>query len=90
MSMAEGKPWWQMTKTPRQGFILSAVYLVIGLGEMVSGLIPSVRVWNLVIGGSFVALGVVLLAGTVVLYRRVRSDGAASAHGQPGLPPSSR
>lgn len=86
MIMAESKPWWQVAKTPRQGIIL-AIYFAFGIQLVISGLIPSVHVWILVIGLVWVALSVVILAGALALYRRVRSRGTPQGRGLPSPPP---
>ena len=36
VNVAAGRPWWQMTKTPRQGFIPGSIYGVLSLGEWAS------------------------------------------------------
>jgi hypothetical protein len=84
MSMAEGTPWWQMTKTPWQGLLFAGIYLFLGLGQLLNGLTPSVSVWHLVLGAFGLALSIALLAGTVALYRRERAAAEAMSRALSG------
>ena len=83
MSVAAGRPWWQATKTPRQGFILGSVYGVLSLGELVSVFYFGAHVWNAGFAVLWLGLAVLYLASAAALVRRERS-GTASGTGLPG------
>ena len=78
MSNAQGagepkKPWWQLTKTARQSFLLAAVWLVVGIANLVAIVSePSDVNWShwllLAIGG---------LNGTAYLVNEIALRGRA-------------
>lgn len=71
--MAEGTPWWQLTKTTRKGFTNSALALsfgVFGLVLTLSGHLGIVY-WGLTV--FFLVVGIANLASAVALRRRERS-----------------
>ncbi|MFF0152382.1 hypothetical protein [Micromonospora sp. NPDC005203] len=68
-----GSPWWQTTKTPKQGFslggfwlFLAATYWVFAIGEPVG--------WSVVLDALAVLLAVGYLVSAVLLLRRQRSE----------------
>jgi hypothetical protein len=69
MDVAAGRPWWQVTKTARQGFVMGAFWVVLGsVGLLVAhtpGLLAVSAVW-LAVGGGY-------LVTAVALRRRERS-----------------
>jgi hypothetical protein len=89
MSVAAGKPWWQVTKTPRQGFLLGGMWTLLGLGQLLFGLSGGGHVVSLVIGALWLVLAVGYLASAAALFRRERSRTASGTSGDHGLPPSS-
>lgn len=84
--------WWQTTKTARQGFWLGGGMAIFGLAELVLGFSGGTSVWQVVIGGGFLAIGAAHLASAVALHRRQRpsvgSDDQPEAS-PPTFPPSS-
>lgn len=78
------KPWWQTAKTARQGFMMAALFGLLGL----AALLASSFVWAHLWVGAVVwlPLAVIHLISAVALRRRER----VSAGSQPGHPPSSR
>lgn len=81
--MQAGKPWWQLTKTVRQGFVMSGLSAGAGLLMLVAGFTEPSLVW--IPGVYCLLLSALYLASAVAIRRRER----ARARGQPGLPPSS-
>lgn len=85
--VAIGTPWWKMTRTARQGFILGAFILVLGVFELVllaAGHPGHTLYWlHWVVTVLFLVLGIACLASAVALRRRERSNhgpgGEASA-----------
>ena len=51
--VAAGRPWWQRTKTPRQGFIVAGGWVVVGFVELAAGLTSGGQVWYLALIASF-------------------------------------
>ena len=83
------KPWWQTTKTSRQGLMLSALWAVLGLSALLTVLLGGAPTAYL--AGAVISLA---MAGTsfvtaVMLRRRERSGAEADSASQPGPPPSS-
>jgi hypothetical protein len=74
---------------PRAGFILASIYAVLGVGQLVSVLLPGAHVWNLVTGVLGLVLAAAYLASAAALFRRERSRTASATPGRPGLPSSS-
>lgn len=83
-SVAAGKPWWRLTKTPRQGFLLGAIWTLLGLGQLLSGLSRSGDGVNLALGSICLMLAVCYLASAAAQLRRERSHTAAGGPDQPG------
>jgi len=82
--MTADRPWWQTTKTPRQGFILGACYAVLGIVEVVATLAFGGHVWFVLLGSLFLVLAAAYLGPAAALHRRRRS---ASGIGRPADPP---
>ena len=85
--MAARKPWWQLTKTVRQGYVGSVLYAIAGLFNLVAGL--TVNVWMLLSAVFFLVAAPLYLVSALALRRRARSGSGADPPGAPGLPPSS-
>jgi hypothetical protein len=78
--MAARKPWWQLTKTVRQGYVGSGLYAIAGLFNLVAGL--TVNVWMLVAAVFFLVAAPLSLVSALALRRRERSgSGAGPAAG---------
>lgn len=88
--VASGTPWWKTTNTARQGFMLGAIYVFVGLGELVllavgltngyaahAWLLVSVLYWLL--APVCLLLGIVYLTSALTLLRRERSGHGASS-----------
>lgn len=88
-NMAAGRPWWQMTKTARQGFMFGTVWAVLGIGNLLEVLTGRSSAWHWVIPIGTLALAGAYLVSAVALRRRERSDSEAKPRNQPGFPPSS-
>jgi hypothetical protein len=69
--VAAGRPWWQMTKTARQGFILGSIYGVLSLGEWASVLFLGAHVWNVGVAVPWLCLAVKILLDP--LSRKLRA-----------------
>jgi hypothetical protein len=80
--VAAGRPWWQMTKTPRQGFILGSIYGVLSPGEWASVLFLGAHVWNVGVAVPWLCLAVWWLASAVAQRRRGRSRSASRSQGE--------
>lgn len=83
--MTAGKPWWQLTKTVRQGYVGSGFNAIAGLFNLAAGL--TVNVWLLVSAALFLVAAPLYLASALALRRRERSG--ADPLGTPGQPSSS-
>jgi len=70
--MTEKPPWWQTTKTIRQGLWLGGVFIVVGLGELVPAFLGRVNLLKVIIGSGFLAMGLVHLSSAVAMRRRQR------------------
>jgi hypothetical protein len=68
--VAAGRPWWQVTKTARQGFLLDTFIAVFGLAELLAAHIWYLAVVYLVLAGG-------CLGNAVSLRRRERSGSQA-------------
>jgi hypothetical protein len=63
-------PWWQVTKTPRQGYVLGAVWLVVLLVAVGIGLADGQWPWYQVVLACVAALSTVAyFAGAFVQAR---------------------
>ena len=82
-----GKPWWQMAKTVRQGYLRSGWTGFVGLFMLWAGLTDAP--WLLVSAACFLLMAVLYLVSALALRLRERSASAAQPERQPGLPPSS-
>jgi uncharacterized membrane protein HdeD (DUF308 family) len=71
--VASGTPWWKLTKTARQGFMLGAVYVLVGLVQTGEVLMASAHPLFLFLGPLFLALGIAYLASAFAWRRRERS-----------------
>lgn len=69
--MADGTPWWQLTKSIRQGYLMTGCSAVIGASDLMAGLVVG-NPWLLGTGAWFLALTVLYLASTLWLRRRER------------------
>jgi len=79
--MTAGTPWWQMTKTARQGFVLGTLLAVVGLYELLSGLFDDGHAWDLVLSAGLLALAGACLANAIAVRRRERSGPGADSQG---------
>jgi hypothetical protein len=73
------KPWWQVTKTVRQGFMISGAYLALAIGAFIAFLMLRS---NLVVPMMFAVLWLVFsacyLASAVALRIQLRGQKARS------------
>ena len=67
--MAANKPWWQITRTARQGFVMGTLWIVLGL----VGLLVAHTPGFLAVSATWLALGGGYLVAAVALRRRERS-----------------
>jgi len=65
-------PWWQMARTPRQGFILGGCYILLGLAFLSLALVAGLPSWETATI-IFVGLGTTQIASAAVLYRHEHS-----------------
>ncbi len=85
--MAAGEPWWQLTKTPRQGFLMGAMWTLLGLAQMLLSLAGRPHHRNTVaIGALWLMLAVGYLSSAAAQFRQQRSRTASGTPGEPGLP----
>lgn len=78
------KPWWQTTRTARQGFTAAALFGLLGLAALVASVVAWPSLW---IGAViWLPLGAVHLASAVAVRRRELSHPASRST----LPPPSR
>jgi len=69
------QPWWQTTRTVRQGYWMAGGYLLVGAGELFFGFTSgrwAGRWGGLAVGAGFVLMGAVYLTTAVALRRRQR------------------
>jgi hypothetical protein len=65
------RPWWQLTKTARQGFIAGPCWLAFGLAFLLAGAAAGYGGWP--VGFFYLAGGACYLASAVALRRRERA-----------------
>ena len=93
--MATRIPWWKATKTAREGFVIGAIWVFLGVGELVLFLVGEVngyvahewlllRVGYLLFGLVWLLLGIVYLASAFTLRRRERSADSPDQAPDPG------
>jgi hypothetical protein len=86
------KPWWQLAKTVRQGYLMSGGYFVIAVGALIvsvtgSGSPVASRIFTVL----WLVFSIWCLVSTVALRRRQqRHEIHAPSEYGPGLPPSCR
>lgn len=68
--MSRKLPWWQTTKTVRQGLLLGGVFAVIGLGDVVLAATGAANFWMLIIGAGFFAMGAAHLTSAIAMRKR--------------------
>ncbi len=76
-------PWWQATKTPKQGFIMGAFWLVLALTQWLLLIVDRGEAWpwvllRILLAVLATALGVAHLASATVLRRRHRAAAGQS------------
>ena len=71
--LSEKSPWWQTTKTVRQGMWLGCGFAVVGLSEVTLAAIGRVNLPMLIIGAGFLAIGLTHLTSVVAVRRQQRS-----------------
>ncbi len=89
MSVAAGKPWWQTTKTGRQGFVLGTWWAILGLVSMDYDILGRDGSWEWAVSAGWLAAALGYFVTAIALRRRERSGSGADSQGPPGLPPSS-
>ncbi|MEU6075637.1 hypothetical protein [Micromonospora sp. NPDC047074] len=67
-----GHPWWQVAKTPRQGFILGGIWLLVALTHGLAAIGEPIG-WRLVLGGLTALLGACYVVTALLLRQRQRS-----------------
>jgi hypothetical protein len=72
-----GDPWWQTTKTPKGGFILGGIWLVLGSLRTIGAVGESVG-WSLILGVLLTLLGAGYLVTALLLRQRQRSQAGMS------------
>lgn len=79
-----GRPWWQITRTVRQSYVFGGIWLLLGIGQLTTGLAPgggSGSWWRVAVGVVLILLGVTYLTAGVMLrryQRRTSAGGTAS------------
>ncbi|MCZ7438699.1 hypothetical protein O7598_19970 [Micromonospora sp. WMMC241] len=68
---APARPWWQTTKTPRQGFVMGGAWLFLGVAYWAVALGKPIG-WSVILGALATLLGAFLLTTAVLLRRRLR------------------
>jgi hypothetical protein len=68
--MSRKSPWWQTTKTVRQGLLLGGGFVVLGLSELVLTVTGAASAWLLVIAVGFLAIGGAHLASAAAMRKR--------------------
>jgi hypothetical protein len=71
--MATGKPWWRLTKTTRQGFVLGVFWTIWGLAELYLALNIRGRGVTLFVAVVSLVLGIGYFASAAAMVRRERS-----------------
>jgi hypothetical protein len=71
--MSRKLPWWQTTKTVRQGLLLGGMFAVIGLSEAVLAATGAASFWMLIIGAGFFAIGPAHLTSAIAIRKRQQS-----------------
>ena len=64
--MATRRPWWQIVRTARQGFVMGTFWIILG----VVGLLVAHTIGFLVVSSIWLALGTIYLATAAALRRR--------------------
>jgi hypothetical protein len=81
------RPWWQTTRTVRQGYLLGGGNLILAVGELalfVSG--TGLHRWlGLAIGLVFLVIAAIYLLSAFALRRRQRTTTSVSRHGDEGI-----
>ena len=72
--MSDKPPWWQTTKTARQGLWLGCGFIVVGSGELVLTVTGQTSPWMLIISAGFLAIGLAHLGSSVAMRYRLRSS----------------
>jgi hypothetical protein len=73
------KPWWQLSKTVRQGFVISAVYFFLGIGALIIPPATSQPVGSLAIGAAlWLTFGACHLISALVLRSRSQAESPRS------------
>lgn len=87
------KPWWQLAKTVRQGYLMSGGYLVVAVGALIvsvtgSGSPVAARMFAIL----WLGFSIWCLVSTVALRRRQQGGHEIRTPSEdgPGLPPSSQ
>ncbi len=78
--MSKKYPWWQTTKTVRQGLWLGGAFTVAGLSDVVLAATGRVNLLMVIIGGCFLAIGLIHLTSAAAMRRRQRSSSAQEDH----------
>lgn len=76
-------PWWQTTRTARQGLVLGCLFAAIGAGQLVLGASPSGLGWNLALGGIWLVVAAVQFGSAAALRH---AEGAARSRQSPNEP----
>jgi hypothetical protein len=81
------RPWWQTTRTVRQGYLLGGGNLILAMGELalfVSG--TGLHRWlGLAIGLGFLGIAAIYLLSAFALRCRQRTTTSVSRHGDEGI-----
>jgi hypothetical protein len=78
--MSGKPPWWQTTKTVRQGLLLGGGSFVLGLGELVCGVTGTASAWRLILAAGLLAIGMAHLGSAAAMRKRQRSGLAQGGH----------
>lgn len=71
--MAADRPWWQMTRTARQGFIMGTWWAVLGLSALLYGVFGRAYAGVIIASAVWLALAGAYLVTSVALRQRERS-----------------
>jgi fatty acid desaturase len=85
--MTASRPWWQLGRTPRYGFVMGTFWAVLGLLELF--LVAPAHGWALAVAVCWLSLAVVHLVCGIALRQHQRSRSRPGSEEPPGLPPSS-
>jgi hypothetical protein len=77
--MSEKSPWWQTTKTVRQGLWLGCGFAIAGLIEVAFAGTGQVNLPIVIGGAGFLTIGLGHLASAIAMRRRQRSNSAQDA-----------